>query len=49
MLSFLNPVYFSFKTSVEGVARREEVDDIGLYRQNDGQRPCDLAGGRAAV
>jgi LPS-assembly protein len=39
MLSFLNPVYFSFKTSVEGVARREEVDDIGLYRRMTGGDP----------
>ncbi len=33
MLSFLNPVYFSFKASLEGVSRREEVDDLVLYRQ----------------
>jgi LPS-assembly protein len=39
MLSFLNPVYFSFKTSVEGVARREEVDDVGLYRRMTGGDP----------
>jgi LPS-assembly protein len=39
MLSFLNPVYFSFKTSVEGVARREEVDDVGLYRRMTGNDP----------
>jgi LPS-assembly protein len=39
MLSFLNPVYFSFKTSVEGVARREEVDDLGLYRRTTGSDP----------
>lgn len=39
MFSFLNPVYFSFKTSVEGVARREEVDDVGLYRRMTGNDP----------
>jgi LPS-assembly protein len=39
MLSFLKPVYFSFKTSVEGVSRREEVDDIDLYRQQTGTDP----------
>ena len=27
MLSFLKPLYFSFDASVEGVSRREEVDD----------------------
>ncbi len=31
MLSFLKPLYFSFKTSAEGVSRREEVDDQALY------------------
>ncbi len=39
MLSFLDGVYFSFKTSLEGVSRREEVDDIGLYRQMTGTDP----------
>lgn len=40
MLSFLKPVYFSFKTSVEGVSRREEVDNLGLYRRmTDGAMP----------
>ena len=33
MLSFMDGVYFSFKTSVEGVSRREEVDDLSLYRR----------------
>ncbi|MFZ1701093.1 MAG: LPS assembly protein LptD [Pyrinomonadaceae bacterium] len=39
MLSFLDGVYFSFKTSLEGVSRREEVDDIALYRQQTGTDP----------
>jgi len=38
-LSFFDSAYFSFKTSVEGVARREEVDDIGLYRRTNGNDP----------
>ena len=39
MLSFLKPVYFSFKTSVEGVSRREEVDDLGEYQKVTGGDP----------
>jgi LPS-assembly protein len=39
MVSFLKPLYFSFKTSVEGVSRREEVDDIALYRLQTGSDP----------
>lgn len=39
MLSFLKGVYFSFRTSLEGVSRREEVDDLALYRQNTGGDP----------
>ena len=39
MPSFLNGVYFSFKTSFEGVSRREEVEDLGLYRQMTGHDP----------
>lgn len=38
-LSFLDGVYFSFKTAAEGVSRREEVDDVGLYRQATGGDP----------
>lgn len=38
-ISFLKNVYFSFKTSVEGVARREETDDINLYRAKVGRDP----------
>ncbi len=39
MPSFLHGVYFSFKTSLEGVSRREEVDDLGLYRRMTGHDP----------
>ena len=39
MLSFLDGVYFSFKTSLEGVSRREEVDNVVLYRQMTGTDP----------
>lgn len=38
-LSFLENAYFSFKTSLEGVSRREEVDDLNLYRQVNGVDP----------
>ena len=41
MLSFLDGVYFSFKTSLEGVSRREEVDNLALYRQIAGTDPVD--------
>ncbi|MBC7899872.1 MAG: LPS-assembly protein LptD [Saprospiraceae bacterium] len=36
MLSFFKPAYFSFKTSIEGVSRREEVDDLRLYAETTG-------------
>jgi LPS-assembly protein len=39
MLSFLPGLYFDFKTSLEGVSRREDVDDINLYRQQTGGDP----------
>jgi LPS-assembly protein len=40
VLSFLNGVYFSFKTSAEGVSRRETATDLSLYRaQTDGSDP----------
>ncbi|HKP67902.1 MAG TPA: LPS assembly protein LptD [Pyrinomonadaceae bacterium] len=39
MLSFLKPVYFSFQTSVEGISRREEVDNVELYRAMTGSDP----------
>ena len=39
ILSFLSPIYFSFQASGEGVSRREEVDDIGLYQQMTGGDP----------
>ena len=38
-ISFLKNVYFSFKTSLEGVSRREEVDDVGLYVQQTRNEP----------
>src|SRR6185369_7659518 len=39
MLSFLKPLYFEFKTSLDGVSRREDVDNIALYRQQTGSDP----------
>lgn len=38
-LSFFKRAYFSFKTSVEGVSRREDVDNPALYRQLTGSEP----------
>lgn len=38
-LPILNGAYFSFRTSIEGVSRREEVDDLALYRQMTGSDP----------
>lgn len=38
-LSFFKPAYFSFKTSLEGVSRREAVDDLNLYRSLTGSDP----------
>ncbi len=35
-LSFLKGIYFSFKTGVEGVSRRETVSDIALYQSQTG-------------
>ncbi|MEJ7846488.1 MAG: LPS assembly protein LptD [Pyrinomonadaceae bacterium] len=39
MLSFFKPAYFSFKTSIEGVSRREDVDDVRQYRLLTGGDP----------
>lgn len=39
MLSFLSGVYFGFKTSLDGVSRREVVDDVSLYRRQTGSDP----------
>lgn len=39
MPSFLDWAYFSFRTTVEGVSRREEVDDTAAYFQQTGRRP----------
>ncbi len=41
MLSFLDGVYFSFKSSLDGVSRREEVDNKTLYEQQTGSVPVD--------
>jgi LPS-assembly protein len=38
-LSFLDGLYFGFRTSVEGVSRREEVDNLTLYRAQTGSDP----------
>ncbi len=38
-LKFFDNVYFSFKTSLEGISRREEVDSIQLYRDAVGSDP----------
>lgn len=38
-LSFWKLAYFSFKTSLEGVSRREDVDDIEAYRARTGSDP----------
>ena len=39
MIDFLKPLYFSFKSSIEGVSRREEVDDRALYFRMTGSNP----------
>ena len=38
-LSFFKDAYFTFKSSIEGVSRREEVGDIFAYRQRFGTDP----------
>ncbi len=38
-IPYLKNLYFSFKTSFEGIARREEADDPSLYRQITGNEP----------
>lgn len=38
-LSFLKPLYFSYKASVEGVSRRDQVEDIDEYRAQTGHDP----------
>lgn len=38
-ISFLDGAYFSFKSSVEGVSRREEVDDLRQYFEQTGTVP----------
>ncbi len=39
LLSAFPKVYFAFRTSLEGVSRREEVDDIRIYRRITGTDP----------
>lgn len=39
MPSFLKGLYFSYKASLEGVSRREEVTDLELYRSMTGTDP----------
>lgn len=36
ILSFLDPVYFSFQVSAEGISRREDVDNVQLYQAQTG-------------
>lgn len=36
---FWKDAYFSFKTSLEGVSRRESVSDIDIYRERTGSDP----------
>ncbi len=38
-LSFFDKAYFGFNTSLEGVSRREEVNDLALYRSQTGSDP----------
>ncbi|MGC2237674.1 MAG: LPS assembly protein LptD [Pyrinomonadaceae bacterium] len=38
-ISFLKNVYFSFKASLEGISRREVVEDVSLYRLQTGNDP----------
>jgi len=38
-LSFFKNAYFTFKTAVEGVSRREQVDDIVAYRKQFNSDP----------
>ena len=38
-LSFFKNAYFSFKTSLEGVSRRDDVTDIDAYREMTGGDP----------
>jgi LPS-assembly protein len=42
-IPFLKNVYFSFKTSFEGVSRREEVENVALYREIAGNNPVNTS------
>jgi len=39
MISFLEPLYFSFKASAEGVSRRDEVTNVSEYQAMTGNDP----------
>lgn len=39
LLGFFKPAYFSYKVNLEGVSRRETVDDLSLYRSLAGGDP----------
>lgn len=39
ILKFFDKAYFSFNTSLEGVARKEDIDSIELYRAVTGTEP----------
>ncbi len=38
-MPFFKDAYFSFRSTAEGVSRREEVDDVDLYFAQTGNRP----------
>lgn len=38
-LSFLDFAYFSFKANLEGISRRESVNDVDFYTQQTGNEP----------
>jgi LPS-assembly protein len=38
-LPFLEPVYFSFRTALDGVSRKDKVDDVFDYRSRTGSDP----------
>ncbi len=44
MLSFFKGAYFSFKSSIDGVSRRETVDDLTLYHSQTGGSPILMQG-----
>ena len=42
-IPFLKNFYFSFKTSFEGVSRREKVENVALYQQITGNNPVNTS------